>query len=168
MIRRSRSRALTEALQSCAPDLLRFLSRRVPAEDAADLLGETMMIAWRQVENTPTDDAEARMWLFGIARGTLLNYARGERRRQALASELRDRVARLAVAPAADAGVEVRDALTRIHPDGVEIIRLVHWDGFSLNEVAQLLELPASTVRGRYARAKNDLRAVLELATMPT
>lgn len=151
---------LTVALADASPALLAYLERRAGADDAPDLLGETMVVAWRRVEELPADDERARMWLFGIARGTLQNHARGVRRRWALADRIRHSVAS-PVAPAADRGLEVRDAIARLEPDLAEIVRLVHWDGFTLAEVAELLGRPASTVRGRYQRARAELRALL-------
>lgn len=38
---------------------------------------------------------------------------------------------------------------------------MVHWDQFTRAEAAELLEEPASTVRGRYARTKAELRRAL-------
>jgi RNA polymerase sigma-70 factor (ECF subfamily) len=155
--------ALIAAFEASAADILAYLSRRVGPDDAPDLLGETMVVAWRRVRRLPSDPERARMWLFGVARGTLLNHARGERRRWALADRIRGQGASAASAPPADAGAEVRDAIARLDPDLAEIVRLVHWDGFRLTDAAELLGVPASTARGRYQRAKADLRAALSV-----
>ena len=157
----SREDRLASALRDSAGDLLVYLSRRVGADDAPDLLGETMVVAWRRAADLPRGPESARMWLFGIARGTLRNHARGERRRWALA----DRIRGAAVAPAdpADEGLAVRDAIARLDPDLAEIVRLVHWDGFTIAEAAQIVGIPASTARGRHQRAKEALRAALSL-----
>ena len=152
---------LTEALREASADLLAYLQRRVGMDDAPDLLGETMVVAWRRIADLPSDDERARMWLFGIARGTLLNHARGERRRWALADRIRGDRAPDAVAPPSDHGAEVRDAIDRLDPDLGELIRLVHWERLSLVDAAELLGIPASTARGRYQRAKEDLRSAL-------
>ena len=152
---------LTEALREASADLFAYLQRRVGMDDAPDLLGETMVVAWRRIADLPSDDERARMWLFGIARGTLLNHARGERRRWALADRIRGDRAPDAVAPPSDHGAEVRDAIDRLDPDLGELIRLVHWERFSLVDAAELLGIPASTARGRYQRAKEDLRSAL-------
>jgi len=152
---------LTGALREASADLLAYLQRRVGIDDAADLLGETMVVAWRRIADLPSDDERARMWLFGIARGTLLNHARGERRRWALADRIGGDRAPDAVAPPSDHGAEVRDAIDRLDPDLGELIRLVHWERLSLVDAAELLGIPASTARGRYQRAKEDLRSAL-------
>lgn len=154
---------LTAALRGAAPDLLAYLQRRVGHSDAPDLLGETMVVAWRRVQDLPREDEQARMWLFGIARSTLLNHARGERRRWALADRIRDSTAG-ASGPSADDGAEVRDAIDRLDDDLRELVRLVHWERMSLVHAAQLLGMPPSTARTRYARAKALLREALQLA----
>ncbi|MDQ7877558.1 RNA polymerase sigma factor [Microbacterium sp. QXD-8] len=155
-------RRLTTALREASGDLLAYLQRRVGNDDAPDLLGETMVVAWRRVGDLPDDPERARMWLFGIARKTLLNHARGERRRWALADRIRGQVTTDAAAAAADEGAEVRDAIARLQPDLAELVRLVHWERFSIAEAAEVLGVPASTARGRYAQAKDVLRAALD------
>lgn len=152
---------LTAALRDASADLLAYLQRRVGIDDAPDLLGETMVVAWRRIADLPDDPERARMWLFGIARGTLLNHARGERRRWTLADRIRGHHAADAVAPASDDGADVRDAIARLDPDLGELVRLVHWERLSLVDAAELLGIPASTARGRYRRAKEELRAAL-------
>jgi RNA polymerase sigma factor (sigma-70 family) len=155
-----KKRLLTTVLRESNEDLLRFLHRRVGSDDAPDLFGETLLIAWRRIEDLPEDPTEVRMWLFGLARGTLLNHTRGQRRRLALADKVRAHMPAVA-APPADEGGEVRDAMERLKPELAEIVQLVHWDGFTLGQAADIIGIPAATARSRYARAKEDLRTAL-------
>jgi RNA polymerase sigma-70 factor (ECF subfamily) len=164
----SRDADLTRALEESAADLLAYLSRRVGPDDAPDLLGETMVIAWRRSADLPDEPERARMWLFGVARGTLANYERGQRRRWALADRLRLQQQESRSSPAADEGLEVRDAIARLDPDLAEIVRLVHWDRLPLVQAAELLGIPSSTARGRYARARELLRAELAVGAAPS
>ena len=156
-----RGSSLERAIQTNSVDLLSYLGRRVAIEDAPDLLGETFAIAWRREKDVPTDPEQARMWLFGVARGALQNYRRGQRRRWALAERVRNNASPSDLAPAADEHVEVRDAIARLEPDLSELVQLVHWDGMSLAEAAQIVGIPASTARSRYQRAKEQLRTAL-------
>jgi RNA polymerase sigma-70 factor (ECF subfamily) len=119
-----------------------------------------MIIAWRRVDQLPAEAERARMWLFGIARGTLQNHDRGVRRRRALADRIRSSTAPLEAAPA-DRGLEVRDAIARLDSDDAELVRLVHWDRMTLAHAAELLGIPDSTARTRYARVKERLRVAL-------
>jgi RNA polymerase sigma-70 factor (ECF subfamily) len=155
-----KKRLLTTILRESNGDLLRFLHRRVGSDDAPDLFGETLLIAWRRVEDLPDDATEARMWLFGLARGTLRNHTRGQRRRSALADRVRAHMP-AGAAPPADEGGEVRDAIERLKPELAEIVQLVHWDGFTIAQAADIVGIPAATARSRHARAKEELRAVL-------
>jgi len=87
------------------------------------------------------------------------NAVRGRVRRQKLAVRLGTiSGAASASAPAADAGLAVRDAIQHLPVELAEVVRLVHWEGFTLAEVAQLEGIAASTVRSWYARAKDLLR----------
>jgi RNA polymerase sigma-70 factor (ECF subfamily) len=150
------------AAASC--DLLAYFERRVTSrEDAADLLGEALLVAWRRVTVVPSDPLDARLWLFGVARNVLANHQRGVRRRLAMADRLRDevaRVTRLHVAPD-DGDDRVRAAVKTLPEDLRELVMLVHWDGFGIAEAGQILGLGASTARGRYARARERLIAEL-------
>ncbi|MFI2752586.1 RNA polymerase sigma factor [Cellulomonas sp. P22] len=160
---------LIDALSLNASHLLRYLERRVGADDAPDALGEVMVAAWRRCDDLPADGQGARMWLFGIARNVVLNVQRGKRRRLGLADRLRQqRPADPVHHGGADEGLEVRDAIARLDPDLAELVRTVHWDGFTLAEAAQILGIPASTARSRYGRARTELRAVLLPAAPPT
>lgn len=77
--------------------LLAYALRRVsdPA-DAADVVAETFLVAWRRLDDVPAGEA-ARPWLFGVARRVLANHYRGERRRDALADRLRDQLTEVVV-----------------------------------------------------------------------
>lgn len=156
---------ITTALRASSADLLAYLQRRVGPDDAPDLLGETMVVAWRRVGDLPTDPEQARMWLFGIARNTLLNHSRGERRRWALADRIRGTSATEALAPSSDSGAEVRDAISRLTVDLRELVELVHWEQMTVAEAAGLIGVSETTARARYARAKEELRVALNLGS---
>ena len=149
---------LTRLIETSGTDVLAYFERRVrDREDAADLLGETLLVAWRRAEIVPRDDTQARMWLFGVARGV--------RRRIRLADALRDQ---LATASGGGHRGDRQDAVVAavedLPQDLAELVRLVHWDGFSLAEAADLTGIPASTARGRYARARELLHRSLNRA----
>lgn len=155
----ARERFITAVDRSSA-DLLRYFARRSGSE-AADLVSETVAIAWRQHRRLPADGTEARMWLFGIARNVLRNAQRADVRRREVADRLRSAVELEARSLAPDTGADVRSALDDLDPELAELVTLVHWDGFTLVEAAQLQGIPASTARGRYQRAKGALRDLL-------
>ena len=153
--------AIRAALRRDADDLLRFHERRAPCpEDAADLLGETLLQAWRRVDDLPDDAERQRMWLFGIAVHVLANHRRSTRRRLALVDRLRSHLRPVEAPDPAD-GNAVRDAVLRLPADQRDLVTLVHWEGFSLVDAAEVLGVNPSTARSRYAAARTALRATL-------
>lgn len=149
----------TAVFRSTAPDLLRFFERRI-GNDAPDLVAETFTTAWRRHHLMPADEIEARRWLFGIAHNMLNNARRSRIRRNRLADRLRTQWEPRRNDPL-DSMVEVRDAIATLPVDQADIVRLIHWEGFTSAEVGEILGLPASTVRSRYATAKQHLHGSL-------
>lgn len=162
-----------EAVIREAPALLAYLTRRVsdPA-DAADLLGDVLVVVWRRIDSMPFEPEQARMWMFGIARKTLAGGHRAARRHQALTDRLRHEItttnsaadltggtARDLVDPRAE---RLTQALSQLSHADQEILSLVHWDFFTLTEAGQHLRLRPSTTRSRYHRARIRLTQVLD------
>lgn len=153
------------SLRAAAPDLLAYFERRAtPREDAADLLGELMVQAWRSADSAPTEAEQRRMWLYGVARNVLANHTRTIRRRSALVDRIRGHLAVAGPAPDDAESSAVRDLVGRLPEAQRELITLVHWEGLSITQAAQVLGLNASTARSRYAAARHVLRTAIEEA----
>ncbi|MFD7078035.1 RNA polymerase sigma factor [Nocardioides sp. NPDC059952] len=155
---------LGDWLVSIAPTLLAYFVRRVaPAEDAADLLGETLLLLWRRSDAIPNDPDDARMWAFGVARNVLRGHRRTNQRRSALARRLRLELSSAdeLVHPADERVLDLRAAIDWLKPIDQEILRLVHWDGLSLVETAAVVGMREGTVRSRYHRVRARLRRQL-------
>jgi len=145
-------------------DILAYSLRRVGrAEDAADVVAETFLVAWRRLDEVPDGDA-ARLWLYGVARRQLANQRRGDLRRSALAERLRDVLATAAMEtdPPGDRAAAVNAAIERLSEDDRELLTLSSWEGLSPGELAVVLGVPAVTLRSRLHRARRRLRAELD------
>ena len=159
---------ISVVVESHAPDLLAYFLRRVEtAEDSADLLGEALLVIWRRAASIPTDDQEARMWMFGIARNLVMTHGRTTRRRSALQDKLRSQLREQAEATPAD-NLDVRALLSRLSETDQEIIRLTYWDGFTQKQAAHMLGMPEGTLRSRHHRARESLRRMLTDAGLPS
>ena len=142
--------------------LLAYAVRRVadPA-DAADVVAETYLVAWRRLDDVPAG-ADARPWLFGVARRVLANYHRGERRRVALADRLRDSLTTALVpAEVTESQSCVVAAMEQLSEDDREILRLVAWEDLARDEIAHVMGLSRAAVRLRLHRARRRLAAAM-------
>lgn len=159
---------VAQLAEDLAPDLLSYLARRVdPSADAADLLSETFVVLCRRHKDLPDHDQEARLWAFGVARKVLAGHRRGRRRHAALVDKLRDELSDNRHQPGQAGNDRVHEALTGLDELDQEIVRLVHWEGFTQSDIAALLGLPPGTVRSRYTRARARLRQQLQVIEAP-
>ncbi|NYF18557.1 RNA polymerase sigma-70 factor (ECF subfamily) [Microbacterium sp. AK009] len=155
---------ISHVVKDSAPALLGYFLRRVDIpEDAADLVAQTVEAAVRSMRKMPEDQHRARLWLFGIARNILQHHHRSIRRHDALVQRLAQTIRDSHVVDDGER-MDVRRAVSELPEDLGELIRLVHWDGFSIDDAARLLNVNPSTARSRHARAKDLLRAKLSPA----
>ena len=149
-----------------AADLLAYFEHRSRGAEAADLLSETMVTAWR-ADRCDASDCGAGT---DVALRHRPQRARQRRTLSATTMEPRRQAPR---PPRHRAGsgrrptsnVEVRDAVDRLPSDLQELIGLIHWDGFSITEAAEIIGIPASTARTRYQAARQQLVHALSPAT---
>src|SRR6266550_4464364 len=136
--------------------LLRFVSNETLAED---LLSEVFLGVWRQAARFECRSSVST-WLLSIARHKALSA-----RRHRTEAELDEKIQATVADPANDPEVALqeknrdellRGALTRLSPEHRQVIDLVYYHEKSVDEVAQILDVPAATVNTRmfYARKK--------------
>jgi RNA polymerase sigma factor (sigma-70 family) len=152
-----------ELARNATPRLLGFVTRRVDSTaDAADVVAEVLLIAWRRNDSLPDDENGALLWLFGAARRVIRNYHRGRVRRNALAERLRNELETAAVEEQAITSPAVRRALASLSEADRELILLHAWEGLSLVEAATVLGIRPAAARKRLERARSRVRAALE------
>jgi RNA polymerase sigma factor (sigma-70 family) len=144
--------------------VLAYALRRVDGrEDAADVVAETFLVAWRRLGEVPPG-AEARLWLYAVARRVIANQQRGERRRTRLGVRLAEALRTDLSTHRAPAGeaAEVLRAMAGLGEEDRELLLLVSWDGLSPAEAAKVLGATSLAVRSRLHRARRRLRALVE------
>lgn len=154
---------LTRLLRELMPELLRYFGRRVATpEEAADCLGDTLVVLWRRRESLPIDHEPARQYAYGVAANVLRESRRGRARELALSEKVRA----LYVAPKAFEGDSTVDeelwkALRGLREIDRELVLLVAWEGFGVAEAGAVLGLSDQASRARYSRARKRLRGAL-------
>ena len=141
------------------------LRRAQDADDAADVFAETFLVAWRRLDDIPSDD-DTRPWLFGVARKALANQRRGNLRRNRLTERLGKDLASAVLVVDNDAPIHhvIHEALQRLSEDDRETLRLTSWEGLGTGELAVFWGIPSSTARSRLYRARTRFRT--ELASL--
>ena len=156
--------AFEQLFRDTRTDLLAYILRRsAGAEDAADALAETYLIAWRKLEVIPPGD-RARLWLFGVARNMLLKTASRSRSGNLLvgrlAVELRSAQADESP-PDAERSLALRAALNALPDLDREILTLTAWEGLTPKQIAAVLGRSPNLVRVRLHRARLRLKGRL-------
>jgi RNA polymerase sigma factor (sigma-70 family) len=142
---------------NCGPIMGYALRRTGNPDDAADVIAETFLTAWRRLDAVPPGD-EARLWLYGVARRVLANHRRGERRRLVLADRLRAELT-AGYRPAHYTGelAEFAAAFRSLPEADREVLALVGWEGLDGGQAAAVLGCSRNAVRIRLHRARRRL-----------
>jgi RNA polymerase sigma-70 factor (ECF subfamily) len=136
--------------------LLAYLIRRAPSEDAADLLAEVYLVAWRRRADLPPGD-ERRLWLYGVARRLLAEHHRSVRKRVDAETGTDD--SNPPDSPLDDdrRGEAVRHALESLSDLDRELVTLTTWERLSPADAARVVGITAGTARVRLHRARARL-----------
>lgn len=126
----------------------RYVWRRDPSL-ADDVVAETFLIAWRRIDEVPTD---ARPWLIAVARNARLNARRSRRRQQAVATRLAEEAPSALTAPGDHA--DIGAALAKLSANDREILLLSAWDDLDRSGIATVLGCSKANVSLRLHRAR--------------
>jgi len=129
------------------------------AADAEDVAQEALLRAYRRFARL-RDPARFRAWLVRISFRLALDHARSARRR-----EQRETVWAATdsgptaedIAASNEFGRRLQDAMESLSEKSRLVLLLASMDGHSLEEVAQILELPLGTVKSRLHSARKQL-----------
>jgi RNA polymerase sigma-70 factor (ECF subfamily) len=143
--------------RSNARVVLAYAMRRLPREDAEEILTATFLTAWRRRDNVPA--AAALPWLLGVARNLISNQQRSERRRSALLSRLRLAMGRPS-SPSSnpvDLRATVLQAMAALSDREREALMLAYWDDLDVTVAAHVAGCSPSTMTTRLYRARRHL-----------
>jgi RNA polymerase sigma-70 factor, ECF subfamily len=143
----------------------RMCGRRAMAEDVVQ---EAFLSIWRSGVRYDPARGSVRAWLLRVVHNRTIDAFRRSRVRDG--RDVHDDMAaeRLAAPEMTDVEVErrddvrhVRDALQGLPDDQRQVIELAYFGGFSHSQIAELLGLPAGTVKGRMRLGLSKLRLTL-------
>jgi RNA polymerase sigma-70 factor, ECF subfamily len=145
--------------------VFRFITRILgDANTAEDVLSETFIEVWRNAARFE-GRSTVSTWIMSIARLKALSVRR-RRRDDELDEETAETIADEAFTPEeaildADRSVHLRECLEQLSPEHREIIDLVYYHDQSIDEVAQIIQVPRNTLKTRMFYARKRLATML-------
>jgi len=150
-----------------APRVKGYL-KRLATDDATaeELAQEVMLTVWRKAKQFDPRQASASTWIFRIARNRRIDMARRAARPGLDADEPLlqpvDTQAPDNAAHARDREERVREALKRLPPDQVHLLKLAFFEGLTHSEIAEKEGVALGTVKSRIRLAFDKLRDRLD------
>jgi RNA polymerase sigma factor (sigma-70 family) len=154
----------------------RYISRRLGAALADDLVADTFLTAFQVRQRYDLNRPDARPWLYGIAANMIGRHRRAEVRRLKALARTADTLpadpgAGWAAAAGADEIVsrldavavrrELLGAIAGLSLGDRDVLLLIAWAGLTSDETAAALGIPSGTVRSRLNRARRKVREAL-------
>ena len=143
--------------------VLAYALRRTSREDAADVVAETFLVAWRRLDDV--DEQTALAWLYAVARRVLLSQQRSTRRQQAIAERVAAGLPEATETPLGPP--RILAALAALSESEREVLMLTAWEELSSGEAARVLGCSATAYRIRLHRARKRLRERLDSRALP-
>ncbi len=143
-------------------------------DDAMDVAQQAFVLAWRKLSSFRRE-SQFYSWLYRIARNVAISRSR---RHQVVSGSLDQMLDGATFEPADDrngtapeSALEqaeqarlVQQALQRVSEEFRQPLVLKEIDGFSYEEIAEILEIPLGTVRSRIFRARQEMIDILRRA----
>ena len=139
---------------------------------AEDVVQEAFLSLWRSGARYDPARGSVRSWVLGVVHNRAIDVFRRDSVRTSKDVADDDAVQRLPApdstereAQRRDEASQVRVALADLPDDQRKVIELAYFGGFSHSEIAEMLSLPAGTVKGRMRLGLTKLRVSLDQMT---
>ncbi len=140
-----------------------YVGRRVPSAGVDDVVSASFVVAWKKFAVV---ESPSLPWLFRIAGYEVANHRRTLRRFAGnVTLELVGDAPKVGGTDEFD-GSPVISALQRLSGFDREILQLIHWEGLTRSEAAEVLDLTTNTVNVRHHRALQRLLQQMAPATI--
>ncbi|MEQ9500260.1 MAG: RNA polymerase sigma factor [Deltaproteobacteria bacterium] len=159
--------AQSQLVDPCLEVVINWAARLCgPRLDPEDIAHEVFIVALTKLGSLK-DPTKFNSWLYGITRKTVAKYRRRAWIKKWVGAQEEIDVADDAPGPAMDvirkeSSDRIRRLMERVPAKQREVLILVHVEGRSGPEVAEMLGIPEGTVRGRLRLGKNKLLQLLE------
>jgi RNA polymerase sigma-70 factor (ECF subfamily) len=157
---------LRELYRRYAPELFGFATSALgDRELAEEVVQDVFAQLWRHAEDYDQRRASVRTWLYAIARNRIIDAHRRAAARPKRAEDEDSLETAAEIDAALDHAVlrwQVTTALARLSPAHREVIRLAHYGGLTMREIAERTGVPLGTVKSRTSYALRHLRLIFD------
>ncbi|WP_185964393.1 RNA polymerase sigma factor [Aliikangiella marina] len=132
--------------------------------DAADILNEVMMEVWKSAKNFQ-GRSKVSTWILGITNFKSIDRVRQKARKQTaeLSDTIEDESPEFeSLISAAQSEKQVNHCMSKLKDEFKEVIHLAFFEDLHYEDIAEIVECPAGTIKSRVFHAKNALKQCLQ------
>jgi len=152
-----RARQFTQLFVAYYGPVLAYARRRVGADLAQDVVAETFLAAWRNLDELPP---QSLPWLYRAAHFAIANQRRTLARRGRLDHRARLLAASVIAADHSEliaADLELAAAFRSLSDADREVLRLAAWEGLTVAAIGTVIGCSAGAAKTRLYRARQRL-----------
>lgn len=169
------SRALEELYNRYSPLLFTVIKKISPDQGTAEqILLEVFVIIWRKIDKFDFHNGNVYSWLVTLARNKAVDTLRRERSASSTSQFYDDGYEDFFIIPTFLSGMDSLDfktalslkpkiekALSRLTDTQKYVLHLAYYEGYTIDEIADKLNVPIETVRNKVMTALHSLRDYL-------
>lgn len=131
-------------------------------ETAGDVLQETFVLAWKNIEKYDASKGRLFTWLYNVTRNCAINTTRSKTYKSQQKNDSIDNyVSYTDNLPAQELNINkigLRKQVSQIREDYKNVLELSYFNGYTHEEIAGILNIPEGTVKTRLRNALIELR----------
>ncbi len=169
------SRALEELYERYSPLLYTIIKKIAPDQATAEqILIEVFVIIWRKINKFDFHSANVFSWLITLTRNKAIDSVRRERAASNTVQFYDDEYEDYFILPAFPKDIDgldfntaftikpkIEQALSKLTDTQKYVLHLAYYEGYDVDEIADKLNVPVETVRGKIMTALQSLRDYL-------
>ncbi|MEM6302099.1 MAG: RNA polymerase sigma factor [Pseudomonadota bacterium] len=157
------------------PRLRRFMRRLTADSDLIDeAYNDVMVVVWNKAGQF-SGNAKVSSWIYTIAYRSCLKLVKSSKRRNTMIELVDDDaldVVNPDTTPSLDGSAELAAAVRALSSKQRIVIELCYFEGYSLQEISEIVNCPVNTVKTRLHHARKRIRELIDEArssiNMPT